>query len=191
MKNDYVLPFLISIWFSARASLLTLFLHYPVFLYLNLFLPFPRTVPYTEEFIMELLRITTITPFGVVHAPVEDVEFHGYFIPKGTSVYSSIYSTHHDPEVFHDPHTLRPERFLGEDGKTVKKHDSLIPFSTGKRVCPGEGFARDQIFLFITSLVQRFSVVNETGKSKPTLIPAAGHVTLQPQNYSIILRDRF
>jgi len=139
---------------------------------------------------MELLRVTSIVSTGNPHAVTEDVEFHGYLIPKGTAVYSSLYSTHHDPEVWGDPENFRPERFLSKDGTRAERHESLIPFSIGKRSCLGELLARDQLFLFITSLVQRFNIVPEAGKPKPTLDPKLGQLTLEPHHFSVILKDR-
>jgi len=147
-------------------------------------------LPYAESFILEIMRIISLTPVGVPHAVTEDVEFHGYFIPKGTALYASIYSTHHDPEVWGDPENFRPERFLSKDGTRAERHESLIPFSTGKRSCLGEVLARDQLFLFITSLVQRFSIVPEAGKPKPTLDPKHGQLSLEPHHFSVILKYR-
>ena len=35
-----------------------------------------------------------------------------------------------------------------------RKGETVIPFSTGKRQCPGEGIARAEIFLFFVGLLQ-------------------------------------
>ena len=148
-------------------------------------------MPYTEAFIMELLRMAPVLPVGVLHRTMDDIEFHGYFIPKGTTVLANLYSTHHDPEVFPNPESFRPERFLSEDGKSLgRKNESLIPFSIGKRVCLGEAFARDQLFLFITSLVQQFRITADPGTPQPSLEGILGKLTLQPQPYSVIMKER-
>ena len=41
-------------------------------------------MPYTDAVTMEVHRIAAFVPFGVPHCAVEDVEFEGYTIPKGT-----------------------------------------------------------------------------------------------------------
>ena len=139
---------------------------------------------------MELLRISSIVPAGVGHTTMEDVVFHGYDLPKGTPVYPNIYAVHYDPKIWGDPKNFRPERFLSEDGKTVQKHDCLIPFSVGKRTCLGFNLALDELFLFITCLVQRFDISVESGKSKPTLEPNLGQITLAPYPYSVVMKER-
>ena len=107
-------------------------------------------MPYAEAFIAELLRMASVGPFGLPRLASEDFEFHGYTIRKGTSIYPNIYTLHYDPEVFPEPEKFQPERFLSQDGKMFLKNDSVIPFSVGRRTCPGEIFAVDQLFLFIT-----------------------------------------
>ena len=47
----------------------------------------------------------------------------------------NLYAINHDEEVWGDPYAWRPERFLGPEGKTSMKES--VPFSIGKRVCPG------------------------------------------------------
>ncbi|ODM92809.1 Farnesoate epoxidase [Orchesella cincta] len=40
----------------------------------------------------------------------------------------------------------------------VIHHEALMPFSTGRRACIGEGLARDSMFLFIANTLQRFNI---------------------------------
>src|SRR5437868_4098343 len=112
-------------------------------------------MPYTEAVIAETLRYSSLTPMGVFHTTMEDVEFHGYSIPKGTIVMPNQFYVHHDPKVWGDPMNFRPERFLTSEG-TFKKHEALIPFSIGRRQCLGEALARDSLFLFATNLFQKY-----------------------------------
>jgi cytochrome P450 len=121
----------------------------------------------------------------------ENVQFHGFEIPKGTLVFANLFAAHHDPAVWGDPANFRPERFLTANGKGVVKHDGLIPFSTGKRVCLGESLARDTLFLFITSLVHTFDVRGEEGEPMPSLEVKYGQLTLTPLNFcSVVMKER-
>lgn len=71
-----------------------------------------------------------------------------------------------DPTLWKSPEVFDPTRFLEDDGLTCKeKPKFLIPFSTGKRMCPGEPLASVEIFLYLTSILQKFRVLPEEGKS--------------------------
>ena len=88
-------------------------------------------MPYTEATIMEVQRIATIAPLGVPHRASEDTSLLGYSIPQNAIIMSNLWGIHHDPEIWKDPETFSPERFL--DGDKLKQHPKMyLPFSTGK-----------------------------------------------------------
>ena len=115
-------------------------------------------MPYTEAAIHEVMRSRPLLPNGVYHSTVEDVQFHGYNIPKDTMVFYNIFEAHYNSDLWGDPENFRPERFLSKDGTTVERRDGFMPFSTGKRICLGERLARDTLFLFTASFFQVFRV---------------------------------
>ncbi|XP_049964331.1 probable cytochrome P450 304a1 [Schistocerca serialis cubense] len=114
-------------------------------------------LPYTEAILRETMRMQTLLPIGIPHAATENTTLQGYSIPKGTVVIANLWSMHMDKSVWGDPENFRPERFLNSDGTLCTK-DLTLPFSTGKRVCPGETFARQNMFLMLATLLQNFSV---------------------------------
>lgn len=64
----------------------------------------------------------------------------------------------HDKTVWKDPEHFQPERFLDKDGKLSLKQDLSLPFGAGKRLCAGETFARNMLFLFTSAFFQAFTV---------------------------------
>jgi len=144
---------------------------------------------YTEALLAETLRFSSIVPQGVQHRAVKDQEFKGYMIPKDTVITPNLYHIHHDPLVWGDPETFRPERFLSQDGKSFKKHDALLPFSIGRRQCLGEALARDSLFLFATNIFQRFSIQFDKNGPDHGFEPKVSFI-ISPKPYSVILKDR-
>ena len=151
---------------------------------------FKFSTPYTEAVIQETLRFSSIVPWGLFHNTMEDVELRGYLIPKDTLVIANLHSVHHNVDIWGDPKNFRPERFLSEDGKSVKKsEEAFIPFSVGKRVCVGEALARDQLYLFLTNIFHKFSVHPDPADPKPSLEPD-GAFPLEAKPYTVVFKER-
>ena len=117
-------------------------------------------MPYTEAAIMECLRIANIVPIILPHNCMEDCEFEGYKIPKGTQILANLWTVNRDPEIWGDPEVFRPERFLDSCGNLLPPENKLrqawLLFGVGRRICVGEVMARSRMFLYVTSLIQKF-----------------------------------
>lgn len=59
-------------------------------------------------------------------------------------------------ELWKDPSTFNPDRFLSTDGTEVNKLDGekVMVFGMGKRRCIGEVIARNEVFLFLAIIIQ-------------------------------------
>ncbi|XP_016139763.1 vitamin D 25-hydroxylase-like [Sinocyclocheilus grahami] len=141
-----------------------------------------QRMPYVEAVLHEVLRLCNVVPLGIFRATSQDAVVRGYTIPKGTMVITNLYSVHFDEKYWSNPSIFSPERFLGCNGKFVR-HEAFLPFSIGKRHCLGEQLARLEMFLFFTTLLQRFHLQFPEGFI-PSLSPKLG-MTLQPRPYSI------
>lgn len=147
-------------------------------------------MPYMEAFIAEVQRAGNIAPAAIPHSTDQDTIIAGYTIPKGTRLLALQYRVHTDPALWSNPRQFDPTRFLDANGKFVK-NDNLIPFSVGRRQCPGEILARMELFLFITSFLQRFRFSFPEGQEvgeEPN--ETTGKAVLEPQPYQLIVQTR-
>ncbi|KAG7521499.1 cytochrome P450 2J6-like [Solea senegalensis] len=113
-------------------------------------------LPYTDAVIHEIQRMGNIVPQNGLRMAAKDTTLGGYFIPKGTSVMPMLTSVLFDKNEWETPDAFNPGHFLDAEGKFVRK-EAHLPFSTGKRVCLGEGLAKMELFLFLVALLQKFS----------------------------------
>lgn len=145
---------------------------------------------YTQAFINELLRKYS-SPIGVPHRVLHDVTFKGVFYPKDTTVVINLGHIHTDPKLWGDPDNFRPERFLADDGKSLKKFDNfqLNPFLIGRRQCPGETLAKDTLFLYFTNLIQKFKMVPDPQKPELDLEPGVSFMIVA-KPFHVIFQER-
>jgi cytochrome P450 len=159
-------------------------------------LPDRQKMMYTRAVIMELLRYTSVVHNGVGHRTTRNTVLKGYRLPENLIVLTCLYNLHHDPEFWDNPESFDPGRFLDDVGDVIpadhpnRKH--LMPFGAGIRVCLGESLAQTRLFLWITTMVQRFRVLPAKGNDKSTTetksYKCAG--VLQPHRYEIIFQER-
>ena len=98
----------------------------------------------------------------------------------------------HDPEVFDDPDSFKPERFLQSNGNYISaRHHGFIPFGMGRRTCPGEKLALADLFLIITNLLQltsEYEFVLPDGPGSADVNPNPYSMNCVPNQYNILLK---
>ncbi|CAI9152107.1 unnamed protein product [Rangifer tarandus platyrhynchus] len=114
-----------------------------------------ESMPYTNAVIHGVQRFGDVIPMHVPREVTVDTTLNGYHLTKGSMVMTNLTALHRDPKGWATPDTFNPEHFL-ENGQ-FKNRESFLPFSIGKRMCLGEQLARTELFIFITSLLQKFT----------------------------------
>ena len=130
-------------------------------------------LPLIQAAIIETLRVGNLVPFAVPHITLTDTTLCGYRVPKDTIVFANTESVHLDPKCWENPTVFNPYRHIDEDGKLVTNQGNFYPFGAGRRVCAGEPLAKVELFLFVSWMLQKFTLVGEDGhppKAKGSLI---------------------
>ncbi|XP_003209373.2 cytochrome P450 1A4 [Meleagris gallopavo] len=117
-------------------------------------------LPYTEAFILEVFRHSSLLPFTIPHSTTKDTVLNGYYIPKDTCVFVNQWQVNHDEKIWKDPSSFKPERFLNAAGTEINKTegDKVVIFGLGKRRCIGESIGRWEVFLFLSTILQQLEV---------------------------------
>ncbi|MGI9056443.1 MAG: cytochrome P450 [Pyrinomonadaceae bacterium] len=112
---------------------------------------------YTESVFAEVMRLYP-PAWAIGRLAVEDHEFDGYEIPKGSLVLISPYVTQRDIRFWENANEFIPERWQEQSIKEAGQKFIYLPFSRGVRSCIGESFAWTEGVLLIAVLAQKWKL---------------------------------
>lgn len=137
-------------------------------------------LPYTEAVMCESMRMyPPITSF-VTRKASTDIVYEDITIPKGMFVEASVWSIHHDEEIYPEPHVFKPERFLPENKQDYHPL-AFLPFGAGPRNCIGARFAMMEAKLALASIVSKF-IINPTSRTKDPLPTVTRRAITNPKD---------
>ncbi|KAK4550913.1 hypothetical protein RGQ29_032683 [Quercus rubra] len=119
-----------------------------------------KNLVYLQAILKETMRLYPAAPLLVPHESLEDCTLVGYHVPAGTRLIVNLPKLHRDPNVWVDPSEFRPERFLTthKDVDVRGQNFELIPFGSGRRMCPGISFALQVTQLTLATLLHAFEI---------------------------------
>ncbi|KAM4129621.1 hypothetical protein ACJW30_01G037600 [Castanea mollissima] len=119
-----------------------------------------KNLVYLQAILKETMRLYPAAPLLVPHESMEDCTLVGYHVPAGTRLIVNLPKLHRDPNVWVYPNEFRPERFLTthKDVDVRGQNFELIPFGSGRRMCPGISFALQVTQLTLATLLHAFEI---------------------------------
>ncbi|KAJ9564027.1 hypothetical protein OSB04_009187 [Centaurea solstitialis] len=113
-------------------------------------------LPYLRAVIKETFRLHPPAPLLLPRKALCDVEIRGFVVPKDAQILCNVWAICRDPTVWSDPNKFMPERFLDVDIDYSGLDFELIPFGSGRRICPGLPLAHRMLHLMLASLIHKF-----------------------------------
>ncbi|KAJ4755201.1 Cytochrome P450 superfamily protein [Rhynchospora pubera] len=114
-------------------------------------------LPYIDAIVKETMRLHPVAPMLVPRQSREDAVFNGYDIPAGTRVLVNVWTIGRDPTIWDKPDEFRPERFLGKSIDVKGQDFELLPFGSGRRMCPGYSLGLKVIQVSVANLLHGFN----------------------------------
>ncbi|KAH9575715.1 hypothetical protein CY35_01G125400 [Sphagnum magellanicum] len=119
-----------------------------------------RDIPqlkYLQAVVTETLRLHPPAPLLLPHESTEACEVGGYHIPAKTRIFVNVWAVHRHPSAYENPLDFNPERFVGS-GLDMKGTDfQLLPFGSGRRMCPGMDFSVLMVQIILARLLHSFN----------------------------------
>jgi cytochrome P450 len=89
--------------------------------------------------------------------PKNTIIYNNYILPPGTSISMSIPSVHFNENIYPNPLSFDPERFL-RPAEKERSEAYVVPFGGGSRICVGKEFALMTLYLATAMLFSRFEM---------------------------------
>jgi cytochrome P450 len=110
---------------------------------------------YLNATIQEIMRRKPVLMNAEPRLVKKRVEIGGVSYPPGVVLIASAFLVHHDPEVYPDPFSFRPERFMESEGGQAPGTYTWLPFGGGRRRCLGASFAMLEMKIVLRAAIER------------------------------------
>ncbi|KAG9249488.1 cytochrome P450 [Emericellopsis atlantica] len=160
-----------------------------------------KRLPFLEACIYETLRYSPITSGFIPRVNnTNGVTIQGHYVPAGTEVAINLHGAHVNRDVWRDPDSYDPTRFL--DDEQAKRN--VFAFSYGHRNCIGRNLAWMEMMVILANLLKNYDIqlppdsvcgphnVDENGR--PRIMPTRSTLFTTPKyperDCRIVVRKR-
>ncbi|KAA8615000.1 cytochrome p450 [Pyrenophora tritici-repentis] len=122
-------------------------------------------LPFLRAIIRECIRWRPPVPTGIPHYLIQDDEYNGYHIPKGSTIHPLEWAISRDPELYPDPEAFNPLRWVKPEYPTYQEPLTQYPtivnstqFGYGRRTCTGQNVTDEDLLIGIGSIAWLFDI---------------------------------
>ncbi|KAL3622297.1 hypothetical protein CASFOL_033708 [Castilleja foliolosa] len=120
---------------------------------------------YLTAVVKEVFRLHPPGPLlSWARLAIKDSTVDGYHVPAGTTAMVNMWAIMRDPNVWTDPLTFNPDRFLGQGPNTefsmLGSDLRIAPFGSGRRSCPGKTLGMSTVNFWVATLVHEFQFMS-------------------------------
>ncbi|CAH8266849.1 unnamed protein product [Arabidopsis lyrata] len=111
---------------------------------------------YFKLMVKEILRLHPTTPLLLPREASSHFKVQGYDIPAKTQILVNLYAMGRDPKLWENADEFNPDRFLDSSIDYKGKNYELLPFGSGRRICPGMAMGTMLVELALLNLLYFF-----------------------------------
>jgi cytochrome P450 family 135 len=135
--------------------------------------------PYLDAVAKETMRLCPAAPI-VVRKLLEPMELGGFTIPAGRTVAPCVHLVHRRPDVYPEPLSFTPERFLERPAGTY----TWIPFGGGVRRCLAAPYAQLLMKQVIATILGKVDLQASEPRSER---PRKSAISFVPHRHALVL----
>ncbi|CAN8305358.1 unnamed protein product [Cochlearia groenlandica] len=120
---------------------------------------------YFKLMVKEVFRLHPAGPLLLPRETLSQIKIQGYNIPAKTQIMINVYSIARDPKLWTSPDEFNPDRFLHSSLDYKGLNFELLPFGSGRRICPGMTMGIATVELGLLNLLYFFDWAMPEGKT--------------------------
>ncbi|XP_022956389.1 cytochrome P450 71B26-like [Cucurbita moschata] len=115
-----------------------------------------KNLEYLKMVVKEVLRLHPPIPLLLPRETISPFKLNSYNMDPKAHLHVNVWAIGRDPQSWTDPEEFFPERFIGSNIDYKGQNFELIPFGSGRRICPGMNMATLVVELALANLLLCF-----------------------------------
>jgi cytochrome P450 len=136
---------------------------------------------YLQAIVKETFRLHPPVPTLMPHENLKSCEVGGYHVSAKSMILVNVWAIHRDPCAYENPLDFNPERFVGSVIDVKGNDFQLLPFGSGRRICPALPLGLIMVQTYLARLLHSFMWKLPRGKNIEDIDMGEKHHLLAPK----------
>ncbi|CAK9219191.1 unnamed protein product [Sphagnum troendelagicum] len=112
---------------------------------------------YLQAIVKETFHLHPPVPTLIPHENFESCEVGGYHVSAKSMILVNLWDIHRNPCAYENPLDFNPERFVGSVIDVKGNDFQLLPFGSGRRICPALSLGLIMVQIYLARLLHSFA----------------------------------